>query len=74
VNIRKVCGYEVLSFISERSGEILLFSYQQKCRRAQSYARCVQDGGSLRTYQPRGRLKDHCCKECTRSKTQITRI
>jgi hypothetical protein len=73
VNVHKVCIDEVLSFISESSGEISLFSYQQKCRRAQSCARCVQVGGSIRTYQPRGRLKDHCCKECTRSKTQITR-
>jgi hypothetical protein len=31
VNVCKVCVDEVLSFISESSGEILLSSYQQKC-------------------------------------------
>jgi hypothetical protein len=32
VNVRKVCVDEGLSFISESSGEIPLFSYQLKCR------------------------------------------
>jgi hypothetical protein len=47
VNIHKVCVDEGLSFISESSGEILLISYQQRAREAQSPARCAQVGEIL---------------------------
>jgi hypothetical protein len=44
VNVCKVYVDGVLNFISGNLGEISLFSYQQKCRIAQSHARCAQAG------------------------------
>jgi hypothetical protein len=66
VNVCKVCIDEGLSFISESLGEISLFSYQHRSAgEAQSRERCAQASESLRTYQPRRKLKDYYCKDCT---------
>jgi hypothetical protein len=73
VNVHKVCIDEVLSFISERSGEIPLFSYQPKCKVSSEPCKVCRLGEVLDFTNPRGRLKDCCCKECTESKIQITR-
>jgi hypothetical protein len=65
----------VLRFISESSGEILLFSFQQKCKWSteaiQGVCRLV-DALNLSTKVEI--LKDYCCRRCTESKNQILEV
>jgi len=74
VNVHKVCIDEGLSFISESSGRIPLFSFRQKCRWSTKSMQGVCRLVKILNLSTKERLKDYYCRECIESRDQITRI